>query len=267
MDNKTLKLVIRGEITTQTALHIGSGRSLDPIETDNPVIKDHEGKPFIPGSSLKGVFRSIIESTLNSMDVYTCSPSDNMYCVDDEELKNIKKQEERINYIQEKSCPVCKLFGSPFLASRIEFNDAHILTQWNEAKYTVRDGVTIDRESRTAAHGKKFDFETVPPDEKFQFTVTIDKPQEHDFALLMLAINLINTGAFGIGGNTSRGLGKIKIEIKEISYISPKSINNFLSGSSDTLYQKSDFNSLYQSSIKALQSKISEWKHRRNKNV
>lgn len=48
------RLEITGTLTTVTALHIGVGRSTEPIGSDLPVLKDALGRPLIPGSSLKG---------------------------------------------------------------------------------------------------------------------------------------------------------------------------------------------------------------------
>ena len=58
------KTIIKGKIVTETALHIGGTRAgVDIGGVDNPVIKDQDGKPYIPGSSLKGKIRSILEKS------------------------------------------------------------------------------------------------------------------------------------------------------------------------------------------------------------
>jgi len=52
-------------IVAETPIHIGAGNeSMNPVEPDNSVIKDKDGKPYIPGSSLKGALRSWLESFL-----------------------------------------------------------------------------------------------------------------------------------------------------------------------------------------------------------
>ncbi|RLF57945.1 MAG: type III-A CRISPR-associated RAMP protein Csm3, partial [Thermoplasmata archaeon] len=52
------KVIITGKIETRTGLSIGGSRAgLEIGGVDNPVIKDVEGKPYIPGSSLKGKMR------------------------------------------------------------------------------------------------------------------------------------------------------------------------------------------------------------------
>ncbi|MBP6807215.1 MAG: type III-A CRISPR-associated RAMP protein Csm3 [Chromatiaceae bacterium] len=54
---------IQGQIELVSGLHIGSGNAEMHIGgTDNPVIKNPvTGEPYIPGSSLKGKMRSLLE--------------------------------------------------------------------------------------------------------------------------------------------------------------------------------------------------------------
>lgn len=61
------RLVLRGRLMTTTALRIGAGRSLEPTGTDLPVLRDALGRPFVPGSSFKGVLRSRMEALLRSL--------------------------------------------------------------------------------------------------------------------------------------------------------------------------------------------------------
>lgn len=59
-----------GEIEILSGLHIGAGK--DAIEIggmDNPVVKNpHTGDPYIPGSSLKGKLRCLMEWATNRID-------------------------------------------------------------------------------------------------------------------------------------------------------------------------------------------------------
>ena len=54
---------ITGKIVLKSGLHIGAGDTEMRIGgTDNPVVKDPlSGQPYIPGSSLKGKIRSLLE--------------------------------------------------------------------------------------------------------------------------------------------------------------------------------------------------------------
>ena len=56
------KLIVEGDIACQTGLHIGAGKgSLEIGGADNPVVKDSLGRPYIPGSSLRGRIRALLE--------------------------------------------------------------------------------------------------------------------------------------------------------------------------------------------------------------
>lgn len=56
------KIILKGRIKAETGLQIGgSPTALEIGGVDNRVMKDHEGKPYIPGPSLKGKMRSLLE--------------------------------------------------------------------------------------------------------------------------------------------------------------------------------------------------------------
>src|SRR5689334_20300868 len=66
---KTLqsRLHFHGALVARTGLRIGAGRDTDVAGHDLPVMRDPNGRPFIPGSSFKGVLRAQIESLLRSL--------------------------------------------------------------------------------------------------------------------------------------------------------------------------------------------------------
>ena len=58
------KLILEGELACESGLHIGAGKgSLEIGGADNPVIKDAFGMPYVPGSSLRGKIRSLLEQS------------------------------------------------------------------------------------------------------------------------------------------------------------------------------------------------------------
>ena len=63
---------IKGTITLKSGLHIGSGDNDMRIGgTDNPVIRHpFTGEPYIPGSSLKGKIRSLLEMKYGLLVIY-----------------------------------------------------------------------------------------------------------------------------------------------------------------------------------------------------
>jgi len=206
------KIKIIGKVKLKTALHIGSQRSIDPIESDNPVIKDNDGKPFIPGSSFKGAIRSAMESLLEGLNKKVCHPTEDVYCIKKEDWRDINK------VLNSDVCLLCKFMGSPYLASKTKFHDMPLFHKNMDLSNLLqeRDGVAIDREYLSAAPKKKYDFETVTPGWEFDLQVLIDNPEDYELGLLFTVFDLFNEGLFTLGGNSSRGLGLIEIEILQI---------------------------------------------------
>jgi CRISPR-associated RAMP protein (TIGR02581 family) len=234
------KIIIRGMVQSLTALHIGSQRSLDPVESDAPVIKDPAGNPFIPGSSFKGVLRSFIEGLLAGAELPAhqrpCFPTDNLSCIDEEEIEKIrtrvneeKQDKNRVlpetkiaAYITEKACPVCRLFGSSYMAGKLKIKDMPVKQGWHPDFLRIRDGVVIDRDSRTARDRGKYDFETVSPGVTFALEIMGDNLEPAEKGMLVVALRLISQGYASLGGNVSRGTGRVKIDITEIEILNTR---------------------------------------------
>jgi CRISPR-associated protein Csm3 len=98
------KIVITGKIRIETGLSIGGGTvGLNIGGVDNPIIKDAEGKPYIPGSSLKGKMRSLIEKSSG-------------LAKDENRVWVIKPNEKgeggiSIHLCDDYNCNVCNIFG------------------------------------------------------------------------------------------------------------------------------------------------------------
>ena len=57
------RLDITGHLVAQSALRIGTERSVVPVGTETyRVLRDASGNPFIPGASLKGILRAYLET-------------------------------------------------------------------------------------------------------------------------------------------------------------------------------------------------------------
>ncbi|HEC57018.1 MAG TPA: hypothetical protein ENI32_03935, partial [Candidatus Syntrophoarchaeum butanivorans] len=132
------RIIIDYEIWVRSDLHIGGHDSGAPGAVDMGVMKDVDGYPFVPGSSLKGVLRSEMERLLNGLGKHVCSP---------DKLCD-----------PEKECTVCKLFGGREVAGSIRVRDAYT----DSRRTMVRDGVRIDRKKRKAADGGYYTMEVVP---------------------------------------------------------------------------------------------------------
>src|SRR5882757_9718245 len=95
------KLLLEGDIHCQTGLHIGAGKgSLEIGGADNPVVKDAFGLPYIPGSSLRGKLRSMLEQSSG-----LAIPSELVY------ISKRRGQEVRIHQSDRPDDEICLLFG------------------------------------------------------------------------------------------------------------------------------------------------------------
>ena len=94
------KVIITGSIKAKTGLHIGGSQGrVDIGGVDHLVIKDPEGKPYIPGSSLKGKLRSLLEVEKD-------------LAVDTQRVKTRSGETEiTMHLCNRPDCPVCLLFG------------------------------------------------------------------------------------------------------------------------------------------------------------
>ena len=112
------------------------------------------------------------------------------------------------------SCRICRLFGSPWLASRLRISD---LTPIGEPMTQVRDGVAINRDKETVEH--KFDFEVVVPGAGFKLEMVAENLDETERGLISLMLNEMRNGNVQIGGFKARGMGWITLEQLTIRFL------------------------------------------------
>ncbi len=218
------KLILDGELACETGLHIGAGKgSLEIGGADNPVVKDAFGRPYIPGSSLRGKLRSLLEQATG-----LAVPSELVY------LSKRKGQEVRIHQSDRPDDEVCLLFGrSPGRMERISGEAIEALTA-SPARLTVYDA-PLDPDSITPQMRENLDdeltevksenaidritsqanprtLERVPAGARFGVRMVLDVLCEEDKPLLPLlvqALRLLEDDTLGGGG--SRGSGRVRL--------------------------------------------------------
>lgn len=220
------KIVITGKIKTETGLSIGGATvGLDIGGMDNPVIKNAEGKPYIPGSSLKGKMRSLLEKA-------------NGLATDDKRIY-VVPNEISIHMCNEPECVVCTIFGrttreKPYSSPsgkgiKIEKNNV------TPTRLIVRDAV-LSEGSIKKLRGMKTDLEftevkwenvidritsaanprqmeRVPEGAEFEFGMIYSVFTESDKSNLkevFKALELVEHDY--LGGSGTRGYGKVKFE-------------------------------------------------------
>lgn len=216
------RLIVTAELVCDTALRVGAGtEALLPTATDLPVVAA-DGRPYIPGSSLRGVLRSHVERIVRTLEPRpgegqgACDPLDEAaWCITRETMWKLRTNARQrgdgddwlAKRVWEKSCRVCRVFGSPWLASRVRIAD---LFCSSDVRPEVRDGVAIDREKEAVRN--KFDFEVVPAGTRFRLEIVAENLDAEERGLLWLGIRELVAGHIAVGGFKGRGLGRVHLE-------------------------------------------------------
>lgn len=221
------RTVIHATLEMQTALSVGGRASLEPTGTDLPVVRNADGLPFIPGSSLKGVMRAQMERVLRGVDpqfgLKSCDPfgvpcvskedkeqfiQDIERLIENKQLPEHQGEQEFSQRLWNKTCTVCRLFGSPWVASRLAFKDVFLQNADDLPVVTqIRDGVGIDRDLGAARAGIKYDFEVVVPGAQFGIEIVAENVEPWELGLLLAILRPWEEGHLAIGGKSTRGPG------------------------------------------------------------
>lgn len=207
---------ITGTIILESGLHIGAGDMEMKIGgVDNPVIKHpHTLEPYIPGSSLKGKVRSLLEMRSGLMPHTDGAP------VSVKTLEKCKNNKEKADCEK-----ILRLFGSSGAEvdiklgpTRVSFSDCSLDKNWKE-EATIRHWAFTEVKSENrinriegTAKDPRFS-ERVPAGAKFKFRVTLKQlgPNEADLeAFLLEGLKLLEMDA--LGGSGSRGYGRIRFQ-------------------------------------------------------
>lgn len=207
---------LEGTITLKSGLHISSGNMEMRIGgTDSPVIKHpHTLDPYIPGSSLKGKVRSLLEMASGLM------ASTDGRVVSTTHLKKLSGSD------RAKAEAIIKIFGSggddksedaALGPTRVSFSDCYLDPQWKEKARAnrwqlseVKSENSINRIKGTAENPRFI--ERVPEGTKFGFQLTFRVLDEGDEALfdeVLKGLKLLELDA--LGGSGSRGYGRVRL--------------------------------------------------------
>lgn len=223
-DKFTRRVDVSATLVAASAVRVGVGRSgLDTTATDLPILRTAGGRPVIPGSSLKGVLRSGVEAVLrgfadddDAAKRLACDPFDRpcLDLKDSKEGKPVDRAQARREAIERDACLACRTFGSAGLASHVTFFDA--LVEPDSAVVELRDGVAIDRDLGRVSGSKKYDFEVLAAGARFPLRLRLDGTEAWQDGLVVLALELLHEGHLRVGGATSRGLGRLEVEGREV---------------------------------------------------
>jgi len=221
------KYIITGKIICETGLHIGGTQEgIEIGGVDNIVIRDPlTDRPYIPGSSLKGKLRHLLEWELDKVQEH---PKQKIYTA---------------HFCGQ--CDPCIIFGP---AS----DDTNIKLQAGPTRLTVRDCLPTDETlskwrqwlgeniytelktenaiDRVTSEANPRTMERVPAGSEFNFEMIFDIYRDGDKELLkslFTAMHLLENSA--LGGSGTRGHGKIRFEVTSKEF---RSVDYYRSGKS-----------------------------------
>lgn len=194
------KIKINTSITLITGLHIGgNSENVEIGGIDNPVIKlaSKGDIPYIPGSSLKGKMRCLLEQVAGAPKVGLDAKVNNLFGITESKANNTSNQPSKIivrdailSDESQKMLLDCDNLDMPYTENKFEN--------------------VIDRVKGIAQHPRQT--ERVPAGAEFnaEFILNIwdDDKEEELMALFMKGIHLLENDY--LGGNGSRGYGQIK---------------------------------------------------------
>lgn len=218
-----MKIVtLKGKIELLSGLHIGGGDDTMKIGgIDKEVVKIYDKNlkrdvPYIPGSSIKGKMRSLLEWNLRLVEVSDGNPFSSDF------LDNVIFNDEKT---KQKAINLLKLFGDAsnnkkekIGITRAVFCDSYLSDETKEmlengeieikeAKYEN----SIDRRTGTASNPRQI--ERVPAGVEFDFEINIKVlPEDNEEELkniLKEGIKLLELDY--LGGAGSRGYGRVQI--------------------------------------------------------
>ncbi len=208
---------MEGVLELVTGLHIGSGNTEMHIGgTDNPVIKHPKtGEPYIPGSSIKGKIRSLLEWRLGVVGLTEGKPLGFGH------IANVPDD------VRAEATNLLKLFGGApegaggdqalveeISSTRLAFWDCPLTREWVEEMNRRNLLLTetkmenmIDRIQGVAVNPRNT--ERVPAGATFQFALTIRVHDDEDLTPMVFeGLKLLELT--GLGGSGSRGYGKVR---------------------------------------------------------
>ena len=213
---------LTGIIELQTGLHIGSGDAEMRIGgVDNPVIRNPvNNQPYIPGSSLKGKMRHLMEWRAGVVQAAKGAPL---------AFRHLAQMEDKLKAEAEN---ILKLFGGAPQSdadftiiqrigpARLSFWDCALSEAWIKDIEGLRNELplltevkaenSIDRIKGMAEAPRQM--ERVPAGARFDFNLTIQTHESDDPQMLRndILVGLQLVELTGLGGSISRGYGKVR---------------------------------------------------------
>jgi CRISPR/Cas system CSM-associated protein Csm3 (group 7 of RAMP superfamily) len=175
---------------------------------------------YIPGSSLRGAWRSHLERSLRGMtdpnEARVCDPFDDKTSCSrwlapsgDEDIPTDRK-----DHPYSDSCPVCRIFGSAAHAGRFSISDG--VRNGAAGSVVNRDHVRIDRKDGKVAITGPFRFLGIQ-DAHFDITVRLRNFELWQLGLIASLIKDLEDARIALGSGKNKGYGKVKATVGTVT--------------------------------------------------
>jgi CRISPR-associated RAMP protein (TIGR02581 family) len=237
-----LTITTNGPVLVKSGHASVSGPDMTPVR----IYRNGRSEVYLPGSSLKGVIRSHVEKVCRTLEPgLVCNPfiratsaavtaEGKLLCPDfsdvacgdkfevrekgevkvDEKKWRRPKEELSNAQVYSDSCPICRLFGSNSFIGRLSIGDGYLTTT---GRTETRDGVGIDRLTGGAAHGAKFELESVSAGVTFESDILLRNFECWQVGILLVVAADLRDGLMRIGSGRSRGLGDVRAELSALT--------------------------------------------------
>jgi len=239
---------IEGYLVNNTPLRVGAGREPPLGSTvDLAVLRVAIGgrsAPYIPGSSLKGVFRSTAIQLARAKGLSVCSGIVPDTCMDwpnpkygttlleyIQERLRMREVEEAVRALHEDTCLLCKMFGAPSFTGHVVFGDAYPVDERGtllEVPIGVRTGIAIDRRTGAVYGHALYQVEYIEPGTRFRFSITATNLPNYALGLLAKILRMLHEGWVRVGGFKTRGFGRVHVEGLRVILWSPTMVSSKL---------------------------------------
>ena len=218
------RFTVEGRLRALSALHVGAPGGAQAVATDRPVARDALGQPFIPGGTLKGALRAEVERLVRAVRparacnpvgsaAERCAPAAVARAGAGADGGNSEGASDG-SVAPAETCWVCRLFGAPWLASRVQVADLAVEPATWLGRLPVREGIAVDRDTDTARRAMGYDYEVVPARTEFRCLVRAETADPRLLGMLALGLRELEAGRLGLGGGRSRGLGRVQLVVE-----------------------------------------------------
>jgi len=214
VDHRWIQGSLSGTLRVVSGLHVGGNSERICGTQVTSFVRDEKGRPFVPGSTLKGAIRSQAQMGIKTFTagangaIWACDFPESL---DRESLSFCLRAEDASG-----PCAVCSLFGSTGNPSRVFACDLKLCDEWSESLMQHRATLGVSRRFRRGIEGSGRRIEVVPSGIDFRFEILVSEPLDWELGLLFWVIERLSDGLGRLGGGRRLGLGHVSPQVTQV---------------------------------------------------